>query len=58
MNYRTDKYGNKLSALGFGCMRFQKKLGRIEFEKAEKLRPYEVCSNWPRKMQKKAPDGK
>ncbi len=36
MNYRTDKYGNKLSALGFGCMRFQKKLGRIEFEKAEK----------------------
>ncbi len=35
MNYRTDKYGNKLSALGFGCMRFQKKLGRIEFEKAE-----------------------
>lgn len=36
MNYRTDKYGNKLSALGFGCMRFQKKLGRIEFEKAER----------------------
>ncbi len=36
MNYRTDKYGNKLSALGFGCMRFQKKLGRIELEKAEK----------------------
>lgn len=36
MNYRTDKYGNKLSALGFGCMRFQKKLGMIEFEKAEK----------------------
>ncbi len=36
MNYRTDKYGNKLSALGFGCMRFQKKLGVIEFEKAEK----------------------
>ena len=35
MNYRTDKYGNKLSALGFGCMRFQKKLGRIELEKAE-----------------------
>ena len=36
MNYRKDKYGNELSALGFGCMRFQKKLGRIEFEKAEK----------------------
>ncbi|MDR0222707.1 MAG: aldo/keto reductase [Oscillospiraceae bacterium] len=24
MNYRTDKYGNKLSVLGFGCMRFPK----------------------------------
>ena len=36
MNYRKDKYGNELSALGFGCMRFQKKLGRIELEKAEK----------------------
>ena len=36
MNYRKDKYGNELSALGFGCMRFEKKLGRIEFEKAEK----------------------
>lgn len=36
MNYRKDKYGNEISALGFGCMRFQKKLGRIELEKAEK----------------------
>ena len=24
MEYRQDKYGNRLSALGFGCMRFQR----------------------------------
>ena len=36
MNYRLDKYGNKLSALGFGCMRFQQKLGHIDMEKAER----------------------
>jgi len=36
MQYREDKYGNKLSILGFGCMRFQRKLGNIDFEKAEK----------------------
>ncbi len=36
MKYREDKYGNKLSVLGFGCMRFKKKIGRIEMEKAER----------------------
>ena len=36
MNYREDKYGNKLSILGFGCMRFQRKMGSIDYEKAEK----------------------
>ena len=35
MNYRLDKYGNRISALGYGCMRFQKTMGRIELEKAE-----------------------
>ena len=25
MQYRLDKYGNRISALGFGCMRFQRK---------------------------------
>ena len=25
MHYRTDKHGEKLSILGFGCMRFQRK---------------------------------
>ena len=36
MQYRADKYGNQLSILGFGCMRFQRKLGAIDYEKAEK----------------------
>ena len=36
MNYRKDKYGNDLSILGFGCMRFQRKLGNIDYEKAER----------------------
>ena len=36
MNYRLDKYGNKLSVLGFGCMRFPMKLGRIDREEVEK----------------------
>lgn len=35
MNYREDKYGNRLSVLGFGCMRFAQKLGRIDMEKTE-----------------------
>ena len=35
MQYRSDKYGNHLSALGFGCMRFPQKLGRIDMEKTE-----------------------
>ena len=36
MNYRKDKYGNDLSILGFGCMRFNRKFGKIDFEKAER----------------------
>ena len=36
MNYREDRYGNKLSVLGFGCMRFQRKGGRIDMEEMEK----------------------
>ena len=35
MNYRKDKYGNDLSILGFGCMRFQRKMGQIDMEKME-----------------------
>ena len=36
MNYRLDKYGNKLSVLGFGCMRFPQKLGRIDMAETER----------------------
>ena len=36
MNYRTDRYGNPLSILGFGCMRFPQKMGRINMEETEK----------------------
>ena len=36
MNYRLDKYGNKLSILGYGCMRFQRKQGKIDIDLAEK----------------------
>ena len=36
MQYRSDKYGNQLSVLGFGCMRFQRKAGAIDMEEAEK----------------------
>jgi len=36
MNYRKDKYGNDLSVLGFGCMRFTSKMGKIDIDKAER----------------------
>jgi len=36
MNYRSDKYGNQLSILGFGCMRFPQKMGRIDMEETER----------------------
>ena len=35
MNYRKDKYGNDLSVLGFGCMRFPQKQGKIDMEQTE-----------------------
>lgn len=36
MNYRLDKYGNQLSILGFGCLRFQKKQGKLDYDAAER----------------------
>ncbi len=36
MKYRKDKYGRELSALGFGCMRFTRKGGGIDIDKAER----------------------
>ena len=35
MKYRKDKYGNDISILGYGCMRFTQKGGKIDFEKGE-----------------------
>ena len=35
MKYRKDKYGQDLSVLGYGCMRFARKGGGIDIEKAE-----------------------
>ena len=35
MKYREDRYGNALSTLGFGCMRFPQKLGRIDMAETE-----------------------
>ena len=37
MKYRKDKYGNDLSILGYGCMRFPKKHGKIVMDIAEQL---------------------
>ena len=35
MQYRKDKYGNPISALGYGCMRFTSHSGKIDIDKAE-----------------------
>lgn len=40
MQYRRDRHGSELSILGFGCMRFQRRRGSIDFEEAER----EICS--------------
>ena len=32
MQYRMDKYGNELSALGFGCLRFPQNNGKIDMD--------------------------
>ena len=36
MNYRSDKYGNQISVLGFGCMRFPQTMGIINTEETER----------------------
>ena len=48
MQYRNDRHGNALSILGFGCMRFTKKGGSIDIDKAEKeiLAAYEAGVNY------------
>ncbi len=48
MQYRLDKYGNPLSILGYGCMRFTQKAGRIDLNKAkeEVLAAYKAGVNY------------
>ena len=48
MQYREDRYGNPLSCLGFGCMRFPRVNGRIDKAATEKLlmRAYEAGGNY------------
>ena len=36
MKYRLDRYGNQISQLGYGCMRFSRKGNTIDYKKAEK----------------------
>lgn len=36
MKYRKDKYGNELSILGYGCLRFPKIKGKIDMAETEK----------------------
>ena len=36
MQYRKDKKGRDLSLLGYGCMRFTRKGGGIDIDKAER----------------------
>ena len=36
MNYRKDRFGRDLSVLGFGCMRFPRKSGKIDMEETER----------------------
>ena len=48
MKYREDKYGNKISVLGYGCMRFSHKGTKIDFDKTEKeiMTAYESGVNY------------
>ena len=48
MLYRKDKYGQDISQLGYGCMRFSRKGGGIDYEKSEReiLRAIELGVNY------------
>ena len=48
MQYRKDKHGEPISVVGYGCMRFITKNGKIDEEKAEKeiLKAYELGVNY------------
>ena len=36
MKYRSDRYGNQISQLGYGCMRFSRRGNAIDYEKAKR----------------------
>ena len=42
MNYREDRRGNKLSILGYGCMRFTKNGSEVDLDKAEQEVMYAI----------------
>ena len=42
MQYRKDRYGNDLSLLGYGCMRFSLKGGKPDVDKTEKELLYAI----------------
>lgn len=42
MQYREDRKGNKLSILGYGCMRFTKNASGVDLEKAEEELMYAI----------------
>ncbi|MBQ3927112.1 MAG: aldo/keto reductase, partial [Clostridia bacterium] len=48
MQYRLDKHGEPVSLLGYGCMRFTRKGGGIDMEKAEReiMAAYEKGVNY------------
>lgn len=48
MQYRKDKYGNDISALGFGCMRFPQSGGKIDMKETEReiMAAYEAGVNY------------
>ena len=48
MQYRKDKNGNDLSVLGYGCMRFSRKGGGVDIDKAEReiMTAYEAGVNY------------
>ena len=48
MNYRKDKYGNDISILGYGCMRFTQSFGKPDVKKAEQeiLEAYRAGVNY------------
>ena len=48
MLYRKDKYGNEISQLGYGCMRFSRKGAGVDLEKTEKelMRAFKAGVNY------------